>query len=718
MKKSHWFAAAATLLLLASILFAQAASAHPQDKTYTVNSNTSAVDANPGDGVCATAGGKCTLYAAIQEANADGQPSTINFASLFQGTNYIQGCSSLPDISEDWTFIDGSSQWDTVYNRPGIEIRDSGACTLLNVTASHTIVVGIFFSGGASGGVALYGNYNTIGGYKDGQRNVFLTSNLGVYTPSGSAGSSNNVIANNYFGTINGTSLAGGSLGQTAINLASGKYNTISDNLIAGQGSYGIYISFMSSDNSARGNTIGMSSNFATALPNAVGVYVAGLNNTIGPDNVIAGNTGNGIELINADYNKITGNQIGYNTGTVGNGGDGINLRFSDNNQIDQSNVIAYNTGDGIDIYSSSTITITGNYIQNNTGRGIYLRDSSGAKIGGGGPQQPNHIGSNHSHAIHLDASSNIIVTGNFIGLKDGAFDAGNTGYGVLIDNGSANNHIGDIGPGLSNWISWNDLGGIMLDGSATQHNYIVSNIIGAPNNWNWEAGNGNHGIGIYNGAHDNYIGWGGKPYGSNIILSSGWSGIAIVASNDNVVQYNYIGTNGHGLNWGNAFYGITTSGLRNSIKENEIAYNGTHGGIDGGEAGVWVDGATTVDNMVTGNSIHDNDGPGITLTNSANHNLAAPTITNASCKEVQGTACANCLVEIYSGHDEEGKFYEGFYNTPSSGAISWTGSLHGPNVTALVIGPGAAKDTSMFSTPFPVGACLTSRVYVPMVVR
>ncbi|MEW5985447.1 MAG: choice-of-anchor Q domain-containing protein [Chloroflexota bacterium] len=38
--------------------------------TFTVNSTVDAVDANPGDGVCATAAGECTLRAAVQETNA------------------------------------------------------------------------------------------------------------------------------------------------------------------------------------------------------------------------------------------------------------------------------------------------------------------------------------------------------------------------------------------------------------------------------------------------------------------------------------------------------------------------------------------------------------------------------------------------------------------------------------------------------------------------
>ncbi len=37
--------------------------------TFAVNSTADAVDTSPGNGICATAGGVCTLRAAIQEAN-------------------------------------------------------------------------------------------------------------------------------------------------------------------------------------------------------------------------------------------------------------------------------------------------------------------------------------------------------------------------------------------------------------------------------------------------------------------------------------------------------------------------------------------------------------------------------------------------------------------------------------------------------------------------
>src|SRR5438445_6327213 len=59
--------AIAFVALCAGLSPAQSA---PADATFTVNDTGDAVDANPGGGSCLTANFKCTLRAAIQEANA------------------------------------------------------------------------------------------------------------------------------------------------------------------------------------------------------------------------------------------------------------------------------------------------------------------------------------------------------------------------------------------------------------------------------------------------------------------------------------------------------------------------------------------------------------------------------------------------------------------------------------------------------------------------
>jgi parallel beta-helix repeat protein len=686
-------------------LFIPPASVDALAGAYVVNSSANDPDKTPGDGICATAAGQCTLVAAIQESNADGVSSTITFSQKFQSPNYISGCS-LPAISADGTTIDASSVWDLANGRPGVNIIGLG-CAFLTIGASDTTVLGLYFGGGSSIGVKIIsGNLNGIGGYNSGQRNVFATDTSGVYLLGGDSTN----ISNNYFGTIDGTSINGGGATSTGIEADGGGGATISDNVIVGQGSYGIHI--ITDDNTVNRNIIGMSWNQASALPNGVGLYLgAASNNTIGSGNVIDGNTGYGIYLFHADNNTITGNSIGQSTAAVGNGSDGIRLRVSDNNKITGNNVIANNASNGIYADNSSGLTIQGNYIDANTLEGIYLSSCSASQIGGTGASQLNSIGGNQGDGIRLETSSTNTVVANYIGLKNGALDWGNLGYGILVDNGSTGNHIGGVNPGEANWIGWNHQDGVELDGSATQNNYVEANIIGAPTNWAFQAPNYHHGVGIYNGAHDNYVRSG------NIIVANGWSGVAIVGSNNNVVMENFIGLNGKGINWGNAFYGVTVGGSGNYIQENEIANNGTNGGVDGLQAGVWVDGAAAVNNKISQNSIHDNDGPGIKLTNSGNHNLAAPVITSAACNKVQGTACPNCSIEFYSDNDGEGRIYEGHFTTPAGGAFSWTGLPHGPNVTVLAIGPGTSADTSPFSAPFFVGPCiLPNHIFLPLV--
>lgn len=65
------------LIVLVSMLVALELA---QAATFTVNSTDDAGDSSPGDGMCATGGGVCTLRAAIEEANALAGSDTIDFS--------------------------------------------------------------------------------------------------------------------------------------------------------------------------------------------------------------------------------------------------------------------------------------------------------------------------------------------------------------------------------------------------------------------------------------------------------------------------------------------------------------------------------------------------------------------------------------------------------------------------------------------------------------
>ena len=693
--------------LLLAVPLIPPASAEPQVPTYTVNSDTDAVDANPGDGVCATVGGNCTLHAAIQEANLDGGASTITFASHMD-INY----PSLPALTEGGTLIDGSSQWDAGWDRPGVKIIGGAYHNgLLVIQADSCIVRGIEFTGGPSVGIHIDGgSYNTIGGSGAGQRNVFT-----VDTPTGTGvwingASVLNTITGNYFGTWDGTTAYANFRGVFV--QSSGQ--TIENNLIVGATDAGIEL--WAGDCTVRDNIIGANRFKNGALPNAVGIRIDDHDlHIIGPNNFVAGNTSHGVMLNRSDLTSVFGNQIGSLSPDLGNGGDGIHLHYSNDTLIGgpMVNDISNNDGNGVHATGDRN-KVWGNEIRDNGQDGVYIEGEDN-KVGGGESEKLNEINGSGANGVHLKGPGTFgnIVAGNYIGLARGEALAGNAGHGVLVEDGAYGNTIGGSGAGEGNWINGQNYGaghggqsGIYLSGGDTHGNMVVGNVIGAPTHWQWKAPIGHHGISIYDGAHDNYIGMLGL---GNTILSCGWSGIAIVESNDNLVWFNKIGTDGARINWGNNFYGVAVvGGTGNVISINEIAYNGTPDGLDEGEAGIYVGGAAALGNAITANSIHDNDGPGIKLVEEGNYGAEAPVITAASCRGgVEGIACPGCAVEVFSDASDEGQVFEDNIVANPEGFFSVDGTPNGPYVTAT------ARDendsTSAFSSPFYVGSCNTA---------
>lgn len=82
------------LLVASTIVAAPPAAA----ATLTVNSTADAVDADPGDGTCATAAGACTLRAAVDEANALSGADTIDLPA---GTYQLTIPNTEPDVPDD-----------------------------------------------------------------------------------------------------------------------------------------------------------------------------------------------------------------------------------------------------------------------------------------------------------------------------------------------------------------------------------------------------------------------------------------------------------------------------------------------------------------------------------------------------------------------------------------------------------------------------------------
>src|SRR3954447_6918275 len=125
----------------------------PTALTLTVNSTGDAADASPGDGVCRTAGGLCTLRAAIQESNLSGQKDTIRFG-IGTGAKSIVLTNVLPDLLDPVT-LDASTQagfagTPLIHIDGAIPNSASGQPTLV-IRGGNSLVRGFVLDDGAVG---------------------------------------------------------------------------------------------------------------------------------------------------------------------------------------------------------------------------------------------------------------------------------------------------------------------------------------------------------------------------------------------------------------------------------------------------------------------------------------------------------------------------------------------------------------------------------------
>jgi CSLREA domain-containing protein len=249
-----------------------------------------------------------------------------------------------------------------------------------------------------SGGSAQIGDTNgwIFGGSCTGGCNL-ISGNIdwGISLINGSSAT----IQGNVIGTdASGTSPIGNGTGvetEEAIFTIGGTANG-SGNLISGNAN-GISIQFRAiaaAGSVVQGNRVGTNSVGSAAIPNGTGVSVNLDNRTYpltiggsmaGAGNLISGNAGAGVFLIQADYVGIYGNLIGTQAdgaSPLPNGGTGVQLSSSTHDNImggldpGQGNVIAYNaTGVSIgvvDYYNK----VRGNSIRDNAGKGIALADN------------------------------------------------------------------------------------------------------------------------------------------------------------------------------------------------------------------------------------------------------------------------------------------------------------------------------------------------------
>jgi len=200
-------------------------------------------------------------------------------------------------------------------------------------------------------------------------------------------------------------------------------------------------------------------------------------------------------------------------------------------------------------------------------------------------------------------------------------------------------------------------------------------------------------------GGHNNTIGGdrrtGEGPIGQGNLTSNNGIGFNLCdRGSHNTVTGNIIGTDPSTTeNWGNKGAGIW---IENGMTGNKI---GPDNIIAHNNLGIRISGSNTLGNTITQNSIFDNS-LGIRQWDRGNIMLDSPQIFefDIAMGSVTGTACANCIVEIFSDSGNEGKVFEGQTTADSSSAFTYEHdvSFTGPYLTATAT--DADGTTSEFS--------------------
>ena len=472
------------IIFLSGLIFFQKAMTQSHGHTYIVNSagDESDMDKINGfisfDTICDVGGGKCTLRAAIESHNDNGENPNFNPGDpdfylddriIFNipGTSpavihIING--SLPTII-DMLHIDGTTQ-------PGY---------------SGTPVIVLDGTNASAPGLSLFGINNII----EGLSIQSFMSGI-VISGSGEPGQGGHQIRNNFIGTDATGTLAKGN-DSSGIYILQTPNNTITNNLISGNGGPGIRIdgtqfpgqtAQQEKGNIVHGNKIGVNNQGTAAIPNGgEGILIQnGANSNeiggslAGEGNLISGNKLNGILITGTgtDENRVQNNIIGANqprNTALPNGINGISIALGAIKNVIKGNRIEGNTEQGVLVTDAGT---NNNEILNNfIGSTDLPNKMNGIRVANGSKDNlisQNNIGNNTQNGILITGggTEGTSITSNSV--------IGNLLSGIALEDGTALNIIGGTIAAASNIIQGNLSRGIVVRGGVG--NSIINDSI------------------------------------------------------------------------------------------------------------------------------------------------------------------------------------------------------------------------------------------------
>jgi CSLREA domain-containing protein len=580
---------------------------------FTVNSIGNEPDDMPGDGICAIAGfapPRCTLRAAIQEANAVEGVDRIHF-SIGPTTILVSG-TALPTIT-DGLIVDGTTA--PGYNNeatlpenapPSVYLSGislGGSARGLRSNGDHLVhILGLGVTNFPGHGIEVSGSIqarvdrNWIG--LDRHGNAAGNGGSGLFLQN-----CETCLVGQWMNFTSPPQLVGlgnliGSNAEDGIYLIGGIDNRVGSNLIGvnpaflprGNGRHGVQV--ISAD--ARiGELIALGGTEFVSTPNYIyhnaqdGVNVFASNARV-YTNHIRYNSRHGVNAFGA------GNRIGFILSNTrnwinANGGHGVVLGglAGSTRSLAEYNWIWENGGRGVHVASGSAHEVYRNAIFQNGDDAIRL-DAPGCRV------EENEIGlalgdlaGNAANGVVMNASDGLVSANTIGGMADDGVDvvsgSGNRIWGNRIGATASGQNVGNANVGIrvrsaasgtrieSNRIGFN-LDGIRLEGSSSA---ICGNYIGLGPDW-LPTGNLSEGIRVL--GNDNLIGDPGGGCPGNHIGRNGSDGIQ-VESAGNLIRGNGIGGT-YDTDYGNGMGGIllTTGAQDNTIANNLIYGNGSAG--------------------------------------------------------------------------------------------------------------------------------------------
>lgn len=494
---------------------------------FTVNSSLDEADSVPGDEACLTAGGRCTLRAAIEAGESLEEFFRIDFdeeAFKGQAVATIELGSSLPVITRP-AFINGRTC--------ETEAEVSGPC------------VGI---DGPSGGPAL-----TLSNAEEVE--ISGLAMTGAQTAIGLEGSPRTRVQGSWIGIALDGTLAGN---ETGVLVGPGSNRS----LIGGEGL-------------EQGNVFAANANDGLDIHGGNNVRVFGNYFGVEPDGVTAAaNGGDDIEVVSTGGSEVTGTAIGTRVSSVAaasplcDGGCNV-ISGAALNGIDLE-------GDGGSEAEAASTSVAGNYIGlsvdgtavvPNAGAGVRVGEASHTLVGGPSGGEANRINGGSAGIVAGPAAAGLSVRGNLVGIDEtGTETLSPPDEGIVVDSGElpspaleaeiAGNEIAMEGGvaifqrGEGAWIVDNEIFGSQIgvrtsESTAEHGNVIEGNLIEGPaangilveNDFNEIVGNevlgaGAAGIWIQGslfkfGVSGNLVG-GDAPGDENFIDDSGGAAIEI----------------------------------------------------------------------------------------------------------------------------------------------------------------------------------------------